>query len=90
MPSEANGPNLKHKSVRKRKRPDPQTSSAACYSLAEAKIVIESWRRHSNAKRPHSSLGYSPPAPEVIQWPASPSGAASPATPAVAPRSAMH
>ena len=60
------------------------------YSLAEAKIVIESWRRHYNTKRPHSSLGYRPPAPEVISWPASPPGAASPATPAVAPRPVMH
>ena len=38
------------------------------YSLAEAKIIIESWRRHDNTKRPHSSLGYRPPAPEAIQW----------------------
>jgi putative transposase len=30
------------------------------YSLAEAKIVIEAWRRHYNTKRPHSSLGYGP------------------------------
>jgi putative transposase len=36
------------------------------YSLVEARIVIESWRRHYNTKRPHSSLGYRPPAPEVI------------------------
>jgi hypothetical protein len=35
------------------------------YSLAEAKIIIESWRRHYNTRRPHSSLGYRPPAPEV-------------------------
>jgi transposase InsO family protein len=60
------------------------------YSLVEAKIVIESWRRHYNTRRPHSSLGYRPPAPEVISWPASPSGAASPATPSVAPRTVMH
>ncbi|MGR3269842.1 IS3 family transposase [Thalassococcus profundi] len=60
------------------------------YSLAEAKIVIEGWRQHYNTKRPHSSLGYRPPAPEVVQWPAPPSGAASPATPAVAPRPIMH
>jgi putative transposase len=33
------------------------------YSLKEARIVIESWRRHYNTKRPHSSLGYRPPAP---------------------------
>jgi transposase InsO family protein len=36
------------------------------YSLAEARIVIESWRRHFNALRPHGSLGYRPPAPEVF------------------------
>ena len=60
------------------------------YSLAEARIVIENWRQHSNTKRPHSSLGYRPPAPEVVSWPAPPSGAASPATPTVAPRPVMH
>lgn len=60
------------------------------YSLAEAKIVIETWRRHYNTRRPHSSLGYRPPAPEVVQWPASPPGPASPATPAVAPSPVMH
>lgn len=36
------------------------------YSLREAQIVIESWRRHYNAVRPHQSLGYTPPAPEVF------------------------
>ncbi len=36
------------------------------YSLAEAKIVIESWRRHYNTVRPHGSLRYKPPAPEVF------------------------
>jgi transposase InsO family protein len=36
------------------------------YSLAEAKIVIESWRRHYNTVRPQGSLGYKPPAPEVF------------------------
>ena len=41
------------------------------YTLNEAKIVIEAWRRHYNTVRPHSSLGYKPPAPEVICWPAS-------------------
>ena len=33
------------------------------YSLAEAKVLIEAWRRHYNTVRPHSSLGYRPPAP---------------------------
>jgi transposase InsO family protein len=36
------------------------------YSLREAQIVIESWRRHFNAVRPHQSLGYRAPAPEVF------------------------
>lgn len=54
------------------------------YTLAEARIVIEAWRKHYNTIRPHSSLGYKPPAPEVISWPASP--ASSPgARPASAP-----
>lgn len=33
------------------------------YSLKEAQIVIEKWRREYNTERPHSSLGYRPPAP---------------------------
>ena len=36
------------------------------YSLKEAKIVIEAWRRHYNEVRPHSSLGYRPPAATVL------------------------
>ena len=36
------------------------------YSLREAQVVIEQWRQHYNTIRPHSSLGYRPPAPEVI------------------------
>jgi transposase InsO family protein len=36
------------------------------YSLAEAKIIIESWRRHCNTVRPHGSLVYKPPPPEVF------------------------
>ena len=36
------------------------------YSLKEAQIIIEEWRQHYNTKRPHSSLGYKPPAPESI------------------------
>jgi putative transposase len=35
-------------------------------TLFEAKVLIEEWRREYNQVRPHSSLGYSPPAPEVI------------------------
>ena len=36
------------------------------YSLAEARYLIECWRRHYNQIRPHSSLGYRPPAPAAI------------------------
>ena len=35
------------------------------YSLREAQIIIERWRNHCNTKRPHSALGYRPPAPEA-------------------------
>jgi len=36
------------------------------YSLKEAKIVVEQWRKHDNTVRPHSSLGYRPPAPQTM------------------------
>ncbi|WP_271952870.1 IS3 family transposase [Ruegeria faecimaris] len=36
------------------------------YCLREAQILIEEWRKHYNTKRPHSALGYKPPAPETI------------------------
>lgn len=36
------------------------------YSLKEAQILIEQWRRHYNEVRPHSSLGYKPPAPRAV------------------------
>ena len=35
-------------------------------TLLEAKVLIERWRRHYNTVRPHSSLDYRPPAPEVV------------------------
>ena len=51
------------------------------YSLREAQIIIENWRRHYNTKRPHASLGYRPPAPEVFvpamaPWPSRPGAVA--------------
>jgi len=60
------------------------------YTLREAQIIIESWRRHYNAVRPHASLGYRPPAPEVFvpalsAWPAT-RRPAPPATLALPPR----
>jgi len=35
-------------------------------TLLEAKVLIETWRKEYNEIRPHSSLGYRPPAPRVI------------------------
>jgi putative transposase len=35
-------------------------------TLKEAQVLIEQWRQHFNTVRPHSALGYRPPAPEVI------------------------
>ena len=34
-------------------------------TLKEAHVLIEEWRREYNTPRPHSSLNYRPPAPEV-------------------------
>ena len=36
------------------------------YTLTEAQILIERYRREYNTVRPHSALGYRPPAPEAI------------------------
>jgi len=36
-------------------------------TLLEAKVLIERWRVEYNTIRPHSSLGYRPPAPAAIQ-----------------------
>ena len=65
------------------------------YSLREAEIIIESWRRHYNAIRPHASLGYRPPAPEVVvptyaAWPAALTRPASPAKLPVAQGPTAH
>ena len=35
------------------------------YTLKEAEVIIERWRRFYNRERLHSSLGYRPPAPEA-------------------------
>jgi len=37
-------------------------------TLLEARVVIEGWRREYNQCRPHSSLGYKPPAPETYDY----------------------
>ena len=45
-------------------------------SLRAAQILIEAWRRHYHTPRPHSALGYRPPAPETIEAPSRASGSA--------------
>lgn len=60
------------------------------YGLAEARIIIEGWRQHYNTRRPHSSLGYRPPAPNAVLWPATPTRPAAPATSNVAAKPTMH
>ena len=35
------------------------------YTLQEAQVLVERWRRQFNTRRPHSALGYRPPAPET-------------------------
>ena len=35
-------------------------------TIFEAKVITEQWRQHYNKKRPHSSLNFRPPVPEVI------------------------
>ena len=65
------------------------------YTLREAEVVIESWRRHYNGVRPHASLGFRPPAPEVVlpafaAWPAALRRPASPTTQTVAPRPTLN
>jgi hypothetical protein len=55
------------------------------YTLEEAKVVIESWRRHDDSVRPHASLGYKPTAPEVFV-PALAAGPAAPPRPAPSAR----
>ena len=64
---------------------DELLACEAFNTLAEARVLIEQWRVHYNTVRPHSSLGYRPPAPEVIvsrmPAPAGPPGPAGSAAP---------
>ncbi len=65
------------------------------YPLREAEVVIESWRRHHNTIRPHASLGFRPPAPEVMlpafaAWPAALRRPASPTLQTVAAKPTLN
>ncbi len=48
------------------------------YTLQEAKVLIERWRSGYNRVRPHSALGYRPPAPDALQWPPRATGSTTP------------
>jgi putative transposase len=62
------------------------------YTLQEAKVIIENWRRHYNTNRPHFALGYRPPAPEAFMpaRPAPQSGPAAPHALTLAPRPTLN
>jgi hypothetical protein len=63
----------------------PRQGGAGQDRGCRCQIVIESWRRHYNTIRPHASIGYKLPAPEVFvpafaPWPAALRRLAPPAT----------
>ncbi len=39
------------------------------YTLKQARVLIQRWRQQYNRVRPHSSLGYRPPAPKALSAP---------------------
>ena len=45
---------------------DELLNGKSLYILKEAQIIIEQWRTQYNTKRPHSAIGYRPPAPKTI------------------------
>ena len=59
------------------------------YTLREARIMIEAWRRH--LQHDQAAFYSRPPAPEVVPWPASPAlEGARPATPTMASSTALN
>ena len=42
---------------------DEYLNGETFYTLKEAQVLLEQWRHHYNHIRPHTSLGYKPPAP---------------------------
>ena len=53
---------------------DPDLNPELFESLFEAKVLIEGWRKEYSHVRPHSALGYRPPAPEAVAVPGTGSG----------------
>jgi transposase InsO family protein len=48
---------------------DEMLNGEIFYTLAEARVLVELWRREYNRVRPHSALGYRPPAPAAVVAP---------------------
>ena len=46
---------------------DELLNGESFYTLLEAQVLIERWRQQYNKIRPHSALGYRPPAPEAVE-----------------------
>jgi transposase InsO family protein len=46
---------------------DELLSRELIHTLRKAQVLIEAWREEYTERRPHSSLGYRPPAPDAIQ-----------------------
>ncbi len=67
---EAKEPSLGPVAIRRCHRLQIMFNGEIFTTLRGAQVLIENWRRHYNAVRPHSSLGYRPPAPEAILQPA--------------------
>lgn len=70
---------------RSRSHRRPPSSLSLCSMNAAATVGS----RPYNSIRPHSSLGYQPPVPEVVIWPTEPSGSAPLAHPAIVTRPTM-
>ncbi len=49
-----------------RKLRDEPLDREVFYTLLEVRVLTERYRRTYNQVRPHSSLGYRPPAPEAL------------------------
>lgn len=47
--------------------PDELRNREIFFTLREAQVLIEAWREEYNQRRPHSALGYRPPAPKAVQ-----------------------
>ena len=71
---------------------DELLNETLCLSLDHARELLAEWQDDYNTVRPHSSLGYRPPAPEVFM-PARPAPQSGPATPdalTLAPRPTLN